>query len=217
MSSAPTYPVAPTMPTLIRLGPPSALTPRWDLGRIPDERSVAIAAGDSSPVLTGTPGRSRAAGADGSPGSDGPSSWEHDYTGPMHSHARAGSTRARVVPDVGCRVLSPDEPRVLAPPLSLSGAARARTLRRHPAHGPTHRAAPDTVAQRLAAPSRRVLGNLASLPGAPSWRAPVRSIRHSGRHVSRRHTSHTAVQGSSRELTGSVEYRTGPRRFIGNV
>jgi hypothetical protein len=59
------------------------------LGRDPDGLSVAMATGDSSLVLTGTRGRSRAAGSDGSPGSDGPSPWVYDYTPVLHSHTRA--------------------------------------------------------------------------------------------------------------------------------
>ena len=50
--------------------------------RSPDERSVSTAAGDSSPALTGAWRRSRAAGSGDSPGSEGPSSWAYDYTGP---------------------------------------------------------------------------------------------------------------------------------------
>src|SRR5918999_159205 len=80
MSSAPTYPVAPMIPTRIRRGPPSALTPRCDLDWNPDERSVTVAAGDPSPALTGARGRSRAAGSGCSQRPDGPSSWAHDYT-----------------------------------------------------------------------------------------------------------------------------------------
>ena len=126
MSSAPTYPVAPMIPTRSRRGPPSGLIPRFERGRVPDERSVAIAAGDSSPVLTGTRGRSRAAGSGDSPGRDEPSSWAYDYTAVVHSHARgvpqpfrSGSCQRR---NLGCSRLR-----------SASGAVRPRTLRRHPA------------------------------------------------------------------------------------
>ena len=60
--------------------PAVAGTPRSERGRIPDDRSVAIAAGDPSPALTGARSLSREADSGGSPGSDGPSSWAHDYT-----------------------------------------------------------------------------------------------------------------------------------------
>ena len=65
----------------------SAGTPRAERGRIPDGRSVAIAAGDPSPALTGARGLSRKADSDGSPGSDGPSSWAYDDTALLHNDA----------------------------------------------------------------------------------------------------------------------------------
>ena len=73
--------------------------PRSERGRIPDGRSVAIAAGDPSPALTGARGLSRKADSDGSPGSDGPSSWAYDYTAPLHNDASGGdSVGARAYP-----------------------------------------------------------------------------------------------------------------------
>src|SRR5918994_3443829 len=76
------------MPTRMRRAPLSAGTPRAERGRTPDGRSVAIAAGDSSPALTGARGLSREADSDGSPGSDGPPSWTYDNTSSLHKHAR---------------------------------------------------------------------------------------------------------------------------------
>ena len=91
------------IPTRMRRGPPPGRAPRSLRGRSdaaagsPDDRSVAIAAGDSSPALTGARGPSPKADSGGSPGSDGPSPWAHDYTTLMHSHATsrppAGATR----------------------------------------------------------------------------------------------------------------------------
>ena len=58
--------------------PSSTARPRSERGVTPDERSVATAAGDSSPALTGAtrPLTGRVAGLIGAPGSDGPSSWD---------------------------------------------------------------------------------------------------------------------------------------------
>src|SRR6187200_373390 len=75
------------MPTRSRRGPPPGETLRAERGRIPDGRSVAIAAGDPSPALTGARDRSRTADTDDSPGSDGPSSWAYDDTALLHNHA----------------------------------------------------------------------------------------------------------------------------------
>src|SRR5688572_30489437 len=75
------------IPTRILRGPPSVRVPRSVRDRVPDERSVAIAAGDPSPALTGARGRSRAAGLGCSQRPDGPSPWAHDYTTVVHSHA----------------------------------------------------------------------------------------------------------------------------------
>ena len=86
-SSAPTYPVAPTIAT--RTGSPSsARRPcggrRAGRGRGSRGRSAAIAAPVES-ALTGAPDRSRAAGSRAR--RTGGTSSPHDYTQPMHSHA----------------------------------------------------------------------------------------------------------------------------------
>src|SRR6478672_2983804 len=87
-SSDPTYPVAPMIPTRIRRTPSAPTVPRSDRGANPGGRSVAIAAGDSSPALTGARSPSREADSGGSQRSEGPTPWAHDYTASVHSHAR---------------------------------------------------------------------------------------------------------------------------------
>src|SRR5687767_373668 len=96
ISSPPPYPVAPMIPTRIRLGPPSDGSPRDERGRIPDGRSVSIAVGDPSPALTGARGLSQGAGSGGSPGSDGPSSWAYDDTSGVHKDASRAAVPGRL-------------------------------------------------------------------------------------------------------------------------
>ena len=109
-------------------------TPRSERGRNPDDWSVAIAAGDPSPALTGARGRSRAAGSGGSPG-------------------RMDRRHGRMTIQQSCIVMQAVGPSGTAGPVGggpgdaraaaiASGAPRPGPLRRHPPRaGPRPRAA----------------------------------------------------------------------------